>query len=851
MRESPESLLSGVISAIDRFPSRQASGLSGRAFTLVEILIILGVISILAGTSVVVVNQVRESSRVTKLESDVVTINAAIQVYKASGGTLPATASPQDVLNKLKTKANAASAERITSFRGSVVDPRLKAEMQESGEAGTSQARAMWDASAQRFVIVNSGSAGVERFSLDDVLGQIDYGTEARTQPNVRGTNSAWVWDYADTAAVGPSGPNTPGTGVAAGGAPPAALAVRTLAAPEFSRPAGNYSLTEFDLSISLSDTANPRGVSQIWYNAGAGETRYTGPITVAVGQSISATARTIDPDRWANSNTTSAIWGVNPLFKPQLSISPSTGSMTYAQAGGTMTSGTTVAPTATISVTNVSAILSKYMSSSKFQIYYTLDGSSPLTSGAPGPSFSGTYVSPSIPITISSWGSASSLVIKAAARAIDETLYQNSDPVAATFTINPMTLVGPVIDPPSGSKAVDLPVSIALPNGAVLPVGSRIYYTLDGTDPGNSGGDPTGGTLYQGQFNSGAGTNGVVVVSARVYGPAGYGQWFTPSPVSVNTYATITLADGALVGSATLNGTFVGSLVYASPTAGGTMNNITFNSGAKIISGNLYLPGTPSIKRTNGTVWSVANDALFSSVIQGWEYDSNNVKTTQTVPRVIDENGSVTPNNYSVTFNNSALLEGKVVRRHNSPAFPVIAPPPPADSSGSTSLNSPQSSPLSASQYANITLNSAPVGDVRLNPGNYGNLTANNGTAFVLGDPLNPEVTQFYSFQTLNLNSGSDIKVVGKVIVTVSSGININTGSVLGNSAHPEWLQLQFSSGSFAANSGSTMYGQLVAPTSSISFNAGSVFSGSVTAQSLTINSSSVVFSLPPVIQN
>ena len=168
-------------------------------------------------------------------------------------------------------------------------------------------------------------------------------------------------------------------------------------------------------------------------------------------------------------------------------------------------------------------------------------------------------------------------------------------------------------------------------------------------------------------------------------------------------------------------------------------MGNITFNGNARILSGNLYLPGLPTVRRTNGTVWSVANDSLFSTVIQGWEFDANGAKTVQTTPRVIDETGSVNPQPYSVTFNNSALLEGKVIRRHDSPAFPIIAPPPSPDSSGRTSLNSHPSAPLSASQYSTITLNSSAVGDVSLNAGHYANLTANNGNAFVLGDPLNP----------------------------------------------------------------------------------------------------------------
>jgi len=94
-------------------------------------------------------------------------------------------------------------------------------------------------------------------------------------------------------------------------------------------------------------------------------------------------------------------------------------------------------------------------------------------------------------------------------------------------------------------------------------------------------------------------------------------------------------------------------------------------------------------------------------------------------------------------------------------------------------------------------------------------------------------------------------LKIVGKVILTISSDINLNSGSVLGNIDHPEWLQLQFYNGNMQANSESYTYAQLVAPQGSVTFNAGSIFMGSVTASSLTINSNGVVFSLPPVIQN
>ncbi|MGH8046388.1 MAG: prepilin-type N-terminal cleavage/methylation domain-containing protein [Chthoniobacterales bacterium] len=821
-----------------------------RAFTLVELLMVVGVIAILGSVAYVAVNNARESTRVSKLESDVATINAAIQVYNVSGGSLPSTATPDQILAKLKTTASTATATSVPGLRSSFVDRRLTTEMQSSSEGGGSGERARWDGTNKRFVVATSGSAGVKNFLLDNSLAAADPGTENRS-PTLKTTDEGWVWDYTDIAPTAGGGPATPGTADANPTNPPTAPNALQLSAPDFSQAGGSLPLVNFDLSLTLSNP-NPPGTSQIYYSIGGGTTSlYKGQtLSVAPGISVTAYAATSDPDHWSNSDPATNAYQAVPL-QLSVSLNVSQTNLTYAQAGGAMTTGTIQTPTpATVTLNSTSQIPSKYVTSSKFQVYYAFGANSPLTSGTAGPAFSNTYASPSVDVSIGNWGSASTLVVNAAARALDTTMFSNSSIVTSSIGITKTSLTAPTVDPTSGPKAADLPVSIATASGQTYPASARIYYTLDGTDPGDNNGEPVSGTLYTGQFSSGAGTNGVVVVKARVYGPASYGQWFTPSSLNTTTYATITTPEGALVGSANLNGTFVGSLVYALPSSG-SMGNITFNSGAKILSGNLYLPGTPAIRLSNGTTWSTATDSAFSDHIQGWEYDSSGNKTVQTTPRVINETGSATPNNYTVSFNKDALLEGKVIRRHTSPAFPVIDPPPSPDSSGSTSLNSHPSAPLSASQYANITLNSTPVGDVRLNAGHYGNLIANNNTAFVLGDPDHPEITQVYSFQSLTLNSAADLKIVGKVIITVAGTINLNSGSVLGDINHPEYLQLQFSSGSMNANSGSAIYGQLVAPTQSVSFNSGSIFQGSVTAQSLTINSNSVIFNLPPVIQN
>lgn len=820
-------------------------------FTLIEILAIVGIVAILSGAAVITINHTRESTRVSKLESDVATINAAIDVYTINGGSLPSSATPQEILAQLKTRADTTTAPTIAGLRGSMVDLRLTAEMQTSSEAAGNQTRALWNGAAKRFVIVSSGAAGVKNFLLDDTLATAAQATEARA-PALKTGQDEWVWSYTDVVPSTPGGPSSgPATGTAPAGSLLAAPTPQQLNPPVFSPAGGSLPLINFDVALTLTNP-NPPGTSQIFYSVnGAGVSLYTGqPLAIVPGTSVSAYAVTSDPDHWTSSIVATNNYQSIPV-NLSISLNVPVANLTYAEAGGAMTSGDPQTPApVTVTLNSASQIPSQYLNSSKFQIYYTLDGTSPLSSGTMGPLFSGTYVTPLINVAPENWNGSSSLVISAVGRALDASMFVTSPVITASIGITPMSLVAPTIDPPSGLKAIDLPVSIAFANGATYPVGARIYYTTDGSDPGNTAGNPTSGTLYTGQFNAGAGTDGVVVVTARVYGPAGYGHWFTPSNTAVVTYTNITLPNGALVGNATLNGTFVGSIVYAAPSSG-SMNNITFNSNAKVLGGNLYLPGTPTIRLSNGTTWSLANDSLFASHIQGWEYTSQGVKTSQTTPRVLDETGSVTPNNYNVTFNSSSLVEGKVVRRHTAPEFPTISPPPAPDSSGSTSLNSAPAGSINASQYSTVTLNSSAVGAVSLDPGHFANLTANNGTSFVLGDPQNPEVTQVYSFQNLTLNSSSDLQIVGKVIVTVGGSITLNSGSVLGNPDHPEWLQLQFSSGNLTANSDSSAYGQVVVPTGSVTFNSGSIFRGSVTAQTLTINSNSVVFELPPVIQN
>ena len=93
-------------------------------------------------------------------------------------------------------------------------------------------------------------------------------------------------------------------------------------------------------------------------------------------------------------------------------------------------------------------------------------------------------------------------------------------------MSITKTTLRDPVITDAAAVATINLDT-----NFGDMPVGARVFYTLDGTDPGDDGtGNPIVGTEYTGPFTvKGQGTANVPV-HARVYGPSGFEHWFDTS---------------------------------------------------------------------------------------------------------------------------------------------------------------------------------------------------------------------------------------------------------------------------------------------------------------------------------
>ena len=167
-------------------------------FTLVEVLIAVGILAAISAVGVLAINRSTENAREAKLATDIVVLNEAVQVYMASGGDLSKATTPNEVLTKMKTIVSKAAAETsVNVLTGSMIDRRLVAEMQTLREAGTSAPRVYWNSTDQRFTLATSGGVGVKRFVFDNALAAVPIKTEVRDPGTMQfASKEGWVWDY-------------------------------------------------------------------------------------------------------------------------------------------------------------------------------------------------------------------------------------------------------------------------------------------------------------------------------------------------------------------------------------------------------------------------------------------------------------------------------------------------------------------------------------------------------------------------------------------------------------------------------------------------------------------------------
>jgi len=100
----------------------------------------------------------------------------------------------------MKTKLTGDNKNQLAGLRGGMVDQRLKVELLPDAEAGGQAARARYRQDLLQFEITRSGTGGIKRFVLDDSLGSVDSGTDARATTLKLAKEDHWVWDFNDTA---------------------------------------------------------------------------------------------------------------------------------------------------------------------------------------------------------------------------------------------------------------------------------------------------------------------------------------------------------------------------------------------------------------------------------------------------------------------------------------------------------------------------------------------------------------------------------------------------------------------------------------------------------------------------
>jgi type II secretory pathway pseudopilin PulG len=806
--------------------SRVKASTSG--FSLVEALVVIAVIGLVATVVVPSIQEGPDAAKKAKLEQDVVIVNNAIDAYLAAGGAQGAL-NAGGVVEALKQRVLGGPTAEMTGPLGPFLDPRVI----------TSPTDFDWSARFEtsprpRFVVEKSRNGIMFGRGLPSPIG----GPSASANPS-------WLWSYSPVAAGQVAKPVfEPGTldsGTILG---TTNTVLAGLAAPVISPPSQTLEIGGFPLLVNITNP-NPSGSSIVYYKIDSGSfVLWVGsPFTVNPGSTISAVSVSIDPSRYYNSPASTATFQVTPLTLQVDVSAPST--VTYAQAGGVMLNQLAQAVSeATISL-GVS-VPPPYISSANFQVRYTSDGSDPRTSSTASvaPNFSGAFPPVSFSLGLSSWGANGSLTVRAAAVSLRPDWFTSSAVVSATVSPQKVSLDPPIVSPTN--QVVTFSVTVVMSNPATGPSsGMSVRYTTNNTAPTSAN-----GFTYSSPFSlSSLGVNEQKPVRASTVVTGSLTNWFNQSAETTRVYTGPAfggsgLPSGALVGSATLNSTFNGNITVAYPS-NGVVANITYNANA-VINGSLYVPGTPRIAQNSPFIpqWTLANDAQFANRIYGI------VEGQSPSPRVVDLNGPVTPTNYVITFNNNSYITGKIFRRSerytltplNVATFPV------KPSSASLSLSGPVAGPLSASNVANVTLNTTSVGSVTLLPGTYGNMTANNNSKFVLGNAADPETPVVYNFDSLTLNSGGDVVIVGRVILNIRNSFALSNGAVFGNVNRPDWLQINvWSSSNINVASGSSVYGRIFAPNNTIAFNNGSTLNGSVSARGLDLNSSSVVFSLSP----
>lgn len=155
--------------------------------------------------------------------------------------------------------------------------------------------------------------------------------------------------------------------------------------------------------------------------------------------------------------------------------------------------------------------------------------------------------------------------------------------------------------------------------------------------------------------------------------------------------------------------------------------------SGGASLTGDLLLPGTPTIQ-LNG-------NATYGSTVDG--------------------GGAASPTAHKVTLSGGAAL-GRVVRRTDAISLPTVPASLAPAGTRNVALNNATDSPGDFSTLRDLTLNGN-VGAIPVPPGTYGDFTANGTNRFTLG-VAGATMPAVYHFQRLTITLDGNTRLVGGV---------------------------------------------------------------------------------------
>ena len=377
------------------------------------------------------------------------------------------------------------------------------------------------------------------------------------------------------------------------------------------------------------------------------------------------------------------------------------------------------------------------------------------------------------------------------------------------SYTGLPLGLAG-VFNLTSNSLTFDVfgpPVIVTQPQNVVVVMGGTANFTVSV--------NPTPTLTYQ-WLKDGLPITGATSTTLTINGVQGadigsYSVMVSNAAGNVTSdAATLSIAALALVNHATTfnNGRLEGSLqqmLGESVTLGGSTS----------VTGDFFVPGTPTV-------------VLNGSPVYGG---------------TIDGTGSTDPTGNTITLSSNSSL-GHVVRRTDPVAIPTVNAPTTPTGTRSVTLRNSSQSVGDFATVRNLTLQSG-VGQIPVPAGAYGDFKASGDSGFTLGVNGTSEPT-VYHFQSLTLNTGAQLQVIGRVIIVLGNGFSINGGTV-GSSANPAWLTLNIFAGNLSINQGATVYGYVTAPAGVVTINGGGQLVGGLASDGLAINSSAWLRLSPP----